>query len=170
MIYPADAALHDGPKALNGVGVDISTHVDTRFMPDAPMLPTALAEFSELSPLIGVNEGARHDVLANEARVDVRANRADVLDLDASLALNGSEDGLFVVDVPAPHAASSPADVGVVNLDCAGQRLPVLSHQLVSDFVGHAPRRLVGNAKFALQLLSGNAASGAGHEVHGVKP
>lgn len=49
-------------------------------------------------------------------------------------------------------------------------RTAILRHQLVSNQVGHAPRRLVGDAKLPLKLLRGDAAARAGHQVHRVEP
>ena len=39
-----------------------------------------------------------------------------------------------------------------------------------SNLVEHSPRGFIGNSQFPLKLFSGDAASGACHQVHGVKP
>jgi hypothetical protein len=40
----------------------------------------------------------------------------------------------------------------------------------MADKVSHAPSRFVSDSKFSLQLFSGYSASGADHQIHGVKP
>ena len=53
---------------------------------------------------------------------------------------------------------------------CRTSSRAVLLHELVTNQMRHAPRRLVGDAKLAFQLLRGDTASGAGHQVHAVEP
>ena len=66
--------------------------------------------------------------------------------------------------------ARTTADVHLVHLDRAVQLHVAVVHQLVANEREHAPRRLVGDAQFSLQLLGRDAATSAGHEVHRIEP
>src|SRR5205085_2898166 len=64
-----------------------------------------------------------------------------------------------------------PADPRLVRLDRSGELEGfVLRHELVADQVAHPPRRLVGDADLALNVLRGDSASSASHQVHDVEP
>ena len=69
-----------------------------------------------------------------------------------------------------PLAARAPAaDVRLVDLDLTAERAAVFGQHL-ADLAEHPPRRLVGDAEFALELLRGDAAARRGHEVDRVEP
>jgi len=87
----------------------------------------------------------------------------------APLALNHAENR-SLVDATANDATTVSADVGLSSLNGAKNRLARLFHQVVANQVRHAPRGLVGATDLPFQLLSGDTASSAGHEVNGVEP
>lgn len=91
---------------------------------------------------------------------------------DTTLPLHDAENRSLVgVSARTPTLPTSPpADVCFVGFHSARQRVAVLFHKLASNQVRHAPGRLVRDAKLALQLLCGDAASSAGHEVHRIEP
>jgi hypothetical protein len=62
-----------------------------------------------------------------------------------------------------------PADEGFICFNFASEIADTLFEQR-ADLIEHAPRGLVGNAKFPLKLLRGDSASGACHQVDRVEP
>src|SRR5207248_8088031 len=79
--------------------------------------------------------------------------------------------------VPALHARGqtvptplrSTTDERLVHLDLATERSVVLREQR-TNLLEHAPRRLVRDAEFAFELLRGDSASSARHEIDRVEP
>src|SRR5260370_30236749 len=65
-----------------------------------------------------------------------------------------------------------PADVRFVHFDrlVAFKRFNIFGHKFVTDFLRYAVRGLVGNAKLALQLLRGDSAASACHEIYRIEP
>ncbi len=49
-------------------------------------------------------------------------------------------------------------------------RYKAVSGEGITNEVRHAPRRFVSDAQLALELLGGDSAAGASHEVHGIEP
>ena len=63
------------------------------------------------------------------------------------------------------------AHIGFVDLDVAVQAIVTVNvRHVLADFVAHAPCRLVGDAKRALQFLRGHAVARRREHVHRVKP
>ena len=60
------------------------------------------------------------------------------------LDLDGDRDDRLGVGLPAEHAAFNPAQVGLVDLDQAGQSLAAGTDHRLAVAVQHRPRRLVG--------------------------
>jgi hypothetical protein len=94
-------------------------------------------------------------------------------DYAAALSLHHSEDrGLVGMLIPATTLSTTATltVVGLVHLNRTGERRPAVFGQHLADFVEHAPRGLVGNAKLSLQLLGRDAATGLGHQEDSVEP
>ena len=45
-----------------------------------------------------------------------------------------------------------------------------ISSEGITNEVRHAPRRFISDAQLSLELLGGDSAAGASHEVHGIEP
>ena len=71
MVDTGNPALHEAPKALNRVGMDISAHVDLGLVLNAPVLVAALAEFGKLSPLVCVDKALSTTCLLTSWVLDV---------------------------------------------------------------------------------------------------
>src|SRR5687768_17318554 len=57
-----------------------------------------------------------------------------------------------------------------VGLNLTRQTISVLRHEFTPDEMAHAPRRLVRHAQLALDLLRGDSATSACHQIHRVEP
>src|SRR6266545_1424683 len=185
VVDAADAIFEQTEEPLNGLRVNVPVNVDPRRVVDAPMV-VALPDLSVRGVVVGKEDRLRNDELP---RLHVKRSPSTIgnnLCAQASLALNRSEDdGFFVprlhpstgqigtrelVTSPTIRLARLPADECLVGFDFARQLHVVLQHQLVPNPVEHAPRGLVVNAKLALQLLGGDSATCACHEIHRVEP
>jgi len=169
MVNTGNPALDEAPEALNRVGVDISPNVDLGLMLNALVLVAALTKPRKLAAFVGVDQSARHDVLPNQATVDLGANRVNVGGLDSALALDRSKDSSLVADVAASLTAPTAPDVGMVDF-YRPTELSVILIEQGANSVEHPPCRLVGDTDFALKLLGRDATASRSHEKDRVKP
>lgn len=169
VIHAGNAALYQHPEALDPVGVHVTTHPNFRGMVNALMLVAASTETRKLSTLVCVDQGARHDMFPNEPSVGLGTNCIHMTGLDSSLALYGTKHRSFVGDVAATLPTAASADVGVIDFDCSAERPMILVEQQTNS-VEHAPRGLVGDASFTLNLLGRDTAAGLRHKVNSVEP
>src|SRR5437588_4695537 len=178
MIHATDTALNERPKAFNGVGVNISAHVNLFRVRDSFMVVSGLAEKVIRSILVRVDRGRWHDTFD-----DMRHDRGALSILngygnDFSATLHHSENGLIVsVASGTPcyaslASASASANVGFIHFDRRRtvKGFYVVSHEIVANLLRDAVRGLIGHAKLALQLFRGYSATSACHQVHRVEP
>src|SRR5271157_93869 len=176
MIDTANPALHQRPEPFDGLRMHVSAYVDMLCVPDAMMLIARLRKRVIDGILIGVDGGlGQHvffDVRHDRGALDIRHRHGPNL----PFALHYAKYRRLVRSIQSgttlARVAPRTSYIGLVYLD----RIPavesyiVLQHQLVPNQVGHAPRRLVGDAKFTFQLLRGDSASRACHQVHRIEP
>ena len=183
VIYAADPALDERPKAFDGIGVSIAHHIDFCAVMNALVMVT-LAELFDASvgsEFIGVDRRLWQDVLTHHAHQGLGLYVTRGLCDYAAFALHDSNDGrlLWIIRARAASGALdarlaalpktwTPTEIGFIHLDC-GLDLEVL-RQKRADLLEHAPRGFVSDAGFALDLLGGDAAAGRTHQVHRVEP
>src|ERR1019366_1912192 len=176
MIDATNPALYKRPEPFDGLGMHVPAHIDTLCVTDAVMLVSRLLERVINRVFVRVDGGLRQhiffDVRHDSSALNVRHGHGH----NVTLALYHPKHGRFVrsIDARTPLApvAPRPANISFVYLDRipASERAIVLQHQLVANQICHAPRRFIGDAKFALQLLRGNSATSARHQVHRIEP
>src|SRR6266581_1747784 len=187
VVDPADPALHQRPEPLDGLYVNVPAYVDLLRVVHRAMR-VQIVQLSEGLPFVGVDGRTRLDL-----RVDVRSQafsrvrfdfRVDLPVPHDLLAIGGLGSALDDAEhrrlvgvvrtwrtgplwtVP-PHPTTT--DVRRVHLDRSREQVGVLVEQR-TDQLEHAPSGRVGDADLAFQLLRGNPASSASHEVHGLEP
>jgi len=178
MIDATYPTLTKRPKTFNGICVAIPAYINLFRVVDPLVFVSGLAQKAIGSPFVRVDRGRWQYALK-----DVWHERSTLRVLDGSnkhlsATLNHSKNWLIVrvrsrSAFSATSAATSAAtDVRFIHFN--GSRTVkgfyILSHEIVSDFLRDAVRGLIGNAKFALQLLRGDATSSACHQVHCVEP
>ena len=168
----ADAAFQVFPKVFQPVHMRAVQDILLFIVANYFMVVSLFAQTIVSDKFVRVRRGTLLDVLLNNwmerFNFAVRHNLGHYL----STALQHPEDNGFVFRATtAAHAASLSADIGFVNFDFAGQRkLAVNFGHVFADFMADAPSRLVGHAKFALQLFSRNTVARSGELVNRQKP
>src|SRR3972149_1984381 len=180
--YPV---LGERPEPFNCLGVHIPTHVDLRLMHDPLVLVALPLQLVVQSSFVCEHDGGWHNV--RDEGVDVRQLRRCNDRTNPTTTLYSAQHSGFLRRVSQRPSASlsaaglvqrlltrlisrAPTNVGFVNLNFARQGGHFLIHQLAPDKESHSPRCLVGDAQLAFDLLSGDAATSAGHQVHRVEP
>src|SRR5262249_2992676 len=67
-------------------------------------------------------------------------------------------------------SAVAPTNIGFIHLNRRSLQLHVRFGQQRANLLKHSPSSFVGHSSFALDLLSGNAATGRSHQIHCVEP
>lgn len=170
MMCPINRPLKLRPEAFNGVGVDGAASILLSGVVHGIMLEAKAPCVAIRGQFIRVERASRlgilpqmpEDVGITEARHGLAAH--------STAALDNADHGSLASGSTAPLAGTLPADVGFIRLKNAHQLTGlVVGHQL-ANLVRHAPRRLVGHTKLALQFLCGHTVAGSGHEEHGKEP
>src|SRR6266542_7144748 len=171
MVGTDNRLLEEGPRALDGVGVEVAAHVLSRRVVDALVRSPALAQVPVGLALVGVDAGGGVSDLGGElaerpARMPLRA---EVEASPAAPSDGPAGDGLVH---PPPTASAPPiaAYVGLVHFHdpLEGRGCGVL-HGL-ADAVEEIPRGLVAHSDGALDLVRTDAILGFDHHVGGQKP
>ena len=170
MMSAADACLYERPKAFDGIRVDIAEDVDALRVVNAPMDVSELREPFVSGRFVAVNHRLgeyvlRHVAEKRERRIDLCANPSAPLDHTLNDDLVACPRSLLL-----GHVRSwLSADVGLVNLDRPAKVGHVFGQER-ADQVEHPPRRLVGHAKLAFELLGRDAAPRLSHEEDRPEP
>lgn len=177
MMDTRQAALHEGPKPFDGVGMRCTGHVDSRCVVNTLVLvPNRIKRVIGLV-LVGEHDGGRHDVVSDHRSQRACVGIGDDLGDDATFALYDTlNDGLptcttstFPTALALMPVLVLAPDVGFIDLNLTREGVTVFLHEF-SDLVEHAPCGLVGNAKLAFKLLGGYSGSGLSHQIDGVEP
>ena len=169
MMRPVDPALDQAPEAVHGVRVGDAFHVDLGRVLDLQVLKSCPSQAAVAGHVVGDDGALGRDVLRDVRHERLALHVGNDLHHNPALTLcqahsNGLSSG------PSPALAGPPtADIGFVRFDMAGELPGLLVHQEANVFE-NSPGRFVGDAKFALNLLSRNAAAGRGHEIHSMEP
>jgi len=180
VIDAANPALHKAPESLNGIGVNVSVHVLSGFVPDliVPIhaLPIGIAHCPK--PLVtrifvGVHDSARNDVLGHDAHNLVCSDIGKNSRNDFALSLDNADHGNLGF-VSAHRSASSvlalATIVGFVDLGRRPLQLQIAVRHQGPNLLEHAPSGFVGNSSLALNLLCGDSATSRAHQVRSIKP
>src|ERR671918_1200964 len=179
VVHPTDTSFGQRPEPLYGVRMDIPTYVHLLRMVNPLVVIPFLGKRVIGTSFIGVDRRSWYYSLLNAWHQVYCRDIGNGHSNDSStLSLNHSKHGGFtsgpattnLVPLSLMHVVSLPAKVGLIGFNRAIQGVVTLFHQFMADKVGHTPRCLVGDAKFSLQLLSGDTAAGANHQVHSVEP
>src|SRR5581483_1283838 len=184
VVNAPDPVLHKREEAFNCVGVNVSADVDVLFVRDPVMRSVVQSRRDVSGPFVGIKDRRGEYVAVKLAPECGGRTIGHDGGTNLATALHGTEydrlaAGHVELGLPrhkgltmAPEVCGSafPANERLVGLNLSGQRLTVLGHQFVANEVGHAPCGFVGDAKLALQLLSGDSATSAGHQVHSEEP
>ena len=174
MASPINTTLYQRPEAFNRVGMHVARDIDAHRVVDSAVSVPGLAELPVSGGLVRVDHRRRQDVrrdVREQRRLGANVGPNPAAALDHSHDLNFARDG-STSDLGAGQAGDVPrlsADVRFVNLNRSREVGHVFGEHL-SDLMEHAPSRLVCDADLAFELLGGNAASSAGHEVDAVEP
>lgn len=181
MIDAANTALNQAPKALDGVGVNLSNYIDLGAMVDSPMvvsggLPVFGSHgFDSVIPLqfVGIDGAGGQYVLPNIAKKSRPAHIRCSQGNHATAAFNHPDNGsLFLVATPrsADAILADAAVVGFVDLNRRTLQLYVRFREQFPNLMEHAPCSFVSDAAFPLNLFRGNSAPSRTHQVHGIEP
>ena len=173
---PIDAALEGGPESFQAVDCRArSRDVLPRPMVDGRMNVAAGGEASVALELVRVDRRAGQHMLIDEGLERGAAHVGHNLGNNVSAAFKHPKNDRFSRrSAPALTTFADAADVGFVDLDelahSADRKVTVNRAHILADHMAHAPRRFVGDAKLALDFLSGDAVPRRAELKHDKKP
>ncbi len=178
MIHATNTALCERPEAFDGVGVAIPAHVNLLGVVNPFVLVSRFAEKVINAIRVRVDRRRWHHTFENMRSEGVSLDVINRHGNDFTATLHHSEHRRVMrVFAGASYcasltSASLSANVALVHFDRSVgiEGFKIFGHEFMPDFVSDSPRGLVGHAKLALQLLRGNPATSACHEVHRVEP
>ena len=169
VVNAVDAALDVAPHAFDVVGVDSPSDVLFGMVSDSGVEVTESAKPVVAGHFVGVDHLSSGDMLLNHRHEGTGLNVGDDFDNGLAVPLHHTGHDSLSSRSTSTFAGSVPADVSLIDFDLPKEFEVALGHEF-ADLVEHAPSRLVGDSELALQLFSGNARAGGGHEEHGVEP
>ena len=166
-----NAALEQGERRLDGVGVNVTVRVLAGMVDRAVLFALQLVERPRVDRgFIGHNDFyAAADVSLDDFPHGVGLGIFRVNHPQIAIALSDADDDFLYATLP--PASGLAANVGFVNLYSAALkffRLNVL-HSL-SDAVAEIPSRLIARVERALKLERRHSFFGFAHQVDGCKP
>jgi hypothetical protein len=172
VIDTADPALDKTPESLNGIRVDFASDVDSLAVVDSLMRVSASTQAIVGAEVIGKDGGLRKHVFLNESSQGIGFHVSGNESANLPFALDHANNRSLVS--PAPALSFAPASVvRLIHLNLATEstnRPAFFVRQHGSNLFEHAPCRLVGDARLALNLFCGDAAPSLRHEVNSVEP
>lgn len=171
VVNAVDPALYQTPEALNRVGVGVAIHICARAVMHAQVNVTDTNQMVIGFLLVSVNGGTLLNVILNKRRdgggFGVLYNGR--LNLPVFPFGNAHNRGLVLRATPALAAGHLAAEIGLIHLNLAAERIAIFLKALTNQ-LAHAPCGLIGDARFALDLLSGNPAARLRHQIDGIEP
>lgn len=169
-VSPVNRPLQLRPEALDGVGVNVATHVFPFAVLHALMPVAFLASHKIGVVLIGHEVGTNPNVLPDNGHerggLDVFHHHG----ADSALTFHHAGYGnLSTRHGPASLPVCLSAYVGFVGLNGAVKQVVPLLHK-GADLFRYAPRRLISYAKVSLKLFCGDAVFRRAEKINGVKP
>src|SRR5512132_1176408 len=157
------------PRQHPGSGlIELGRHPD-----DVPI--AGLAEYAIATPAIGVGGFATAEVFFDEGSEGAGRDVGDRAESDPATAppslLHHGGDDRLLLGRPPRFARLRTAEVALVDLDLAGQRLAIGPHHGAADLLQPRPRRLItAEAELALQFGGRDALLRRGDLEDGAKP
>jgi hypothetical protein len=176
VVNPTNPSFDEGPKALHGVGMNVSAHVDPLVVLNPAVLVAVFRVANAVInvPLVSKYRAFWHNVFTDNRQQGTTLNVVRSESADTALAFHDSEDrSLRIFDLSARVELSHAAEISLVHLDAlafAAQRWGFLIVEHGANLLEHAPGCFVGNASLPLNLFCRNAATGLRHEVDGIEP
>jgi len=168
----ANADFQAGPEAFRRVDVGFAAYPFFGRMTDR-RVPVAMFRQRGIGrQFVAANPRAARDVFKDMRLKGLAANVLHDAGDHVAVSLDHAEhDRLAGSTATALAALAATADHRFVNLDMARQSVVAvnLAH-VFAQFVAHAPSRLVGHAKLALQFFGRNTVARRGEQVHGIEP
>jgi hypothetical protein len=167
-----DAAFQVFPKVFQAIDMRTVQDIFLLIVVNYFVVVALLSQAVIGDKLIRVRRGTFLDVLLNDWMEGfdfaIRHNFGHYL----TTALEHSKDNGFIFRAAsATHAMRFSANVGFVNFNIAGQgQFAIHFCHVLSDFMAHAPSRLVSHAKLALQFFRRYAMAGCSEFVNRQKP
>src|SRR5208282_5614234 len=172
MIDTTNSALDQRPETFDGIRVNFANDVDAFAVIDSLVCVSASVKAVVGAESVGEDNRLREYVFFDESAQRVGFNIGSDERPDLSLALHHANNRSFGSST-ATRAFSLAPIVGFVHFDLAPEsadRPALFVGQHGANLFEHAPRRLVGDSGFALNLLCGDTATGLGHEVDRIEP
>lgn len=178
---PDDPALHDGPKTLDGIGMNCSAYIFSLSV----MHHAVRDGFVERAIALMIVRGKQADSV-RYSFVDEAVKRGRVCALnyashDISLPLHGSDHNELARSTCSSEVSASalslvlvlglPADICFIDFDIANEFLKFDIAQRHADFIAHEPRGFVGaESHVATDLKRANALLAGKHQMNDAEP
>src|SRR5947209_18040788 len=179
VVDAADPALHQTPESFDALGMNIARDINLCAVADALVDITLRLQTIVGREIIGENCTARQDIFLRQAVKSFPCRIRSHTRHDAARASCGAAFGysyncnLVTSERWTALPTLSPSLSAVVHLIHLHRRtlqLQTVLGQEAPNLAEHAPRGLVGDACFPLNLLRGDSAASGTHEIHRVKP
>lgn len=166
-----DRSLEHGPKAFNGIGVNLATRIFVHGVVHS-LVPVAQSADADIAaPLNGTDGRTLLDVGEDVRMQDLTAGPGNDARHNVAIALGHAEDHRLIERLLASAELASAADERFVDFDVpAKRRIAVDNRHMLAEFMAHAPSRFIRHAQLALKFLRRHAMPGRGEQIHGIEP
>jgi hypothetical protein len=174
-VCPVNRPLQLRPEAFDGVDASaLRGGILAEFVIDLHMAKARFVDVMIPAKFIGIERGAGNNMRQDKPLHGFLGARLDNAGNQLAIAFQHPHHAGLVALVTAPLAANRAADKRFIDFDrladTAKRIIAVLRRHIFADFMAHAPRRLVGHAKLALDFLGGNAVARGAEQKHDIKP
>jgi hypothetical protein len=170
-VSAANTGLEVLPEVFKVVGVTVAVHILLASVVYGFVLVAMLLDHLVGRHLIRVARRTLDDVFLNQRNQSCSFHIWHNFRHHLTAAFQHPEYECLPLGSAPTDAGTITADNGFIHFYIAFER-PFAVHigNVLADKVGHAPRRLVGHTKLALQFLRGHAVAGSREKVDGVEP
>jgi len=169
MINTTNTSLHQRPKALDIVGVDIPTNILFIVVINPQVLNPEPSDMVVGRKCVGIKRSVPVNFINHEWDEGMPFNIGDDLRHDLAIALDCTENFRLALCATTTFALSRSTNIGFINLDLARKMVKIITQQR-TDLFEHTPCRLISYPCFTLDLFSRDTASSGTHQINGMKP
>ena len=179
VIHAPNSAFHQRPESFDGLRVNVASNVDFLGVLNAAMIVIVRSSGKSVIGriLIGEHKVGWQNVFFNQSMQGALGHIGRNECADIALALDKSNYRSFCFLVCCARTALHSLATAKIHLIHFDGLLAAAKFRRVLGFIEHganllkhAPRGFVRNARLALDLFCGNAATGRGHKVDRIKP
>jgi hypothetical protein len=176
LVNAVNAALENTEIALNRVGMHVAANIFPSTVGDSAVRSEVVADIGIKLGLIGHEVAFERDIPSHDAADGIGPNGGHMERADLAVALDKSDNGLFLGNRQEGFGARLAAHIGLIDFHGLASAAHRFGEHAAMGFHGLAnamrekPRGFQAAAKHALKLAGRNALLAGAHQMDGLKP